>query len=111
MRTEENKEQFTSMMNVIAALKDEVSKVYGFWENRTDKNNETDQKIKKIFLSGKDASLPGFDEYLTTVMKKKVEVSNVWTNAFSFENYIPKLSSRESLNYSVAVGLALPESY
>ena len=108
--------QFTSTVNVgrttnpedvekkRSLLKDEITKLTLYWQN----HNETEDKsIKKIILSGSDATTPGLKEYLADVAGCPVDLANVWVNIFDFKNQIPEMSFEDSLNYAPAIGLAL----
>lgn len=103
-------ELFFSLMNAVSALKDEVNKLSVYWRTHQDAGGDARKKIEKVVLTGRDAALPGFDEYLALSLSVPVEVGNVWRNICSFDDYIPPIPFDESLDYAAAVGLALPKS-
>lgn len=100
---------FFSLIGIISEFKDEISKFYTYWLAKNDPNGESGGKINKIILCGKDSAIVGLKDYLSQSLKIKVEIGNVWTNAFSTEQISPEISFLESLNFAVAVGLALPK--
>lgn len=111
LKDRKNMDLFFSLMNAISALKDEVNKLSTYWHTHKDGSGEMGKKISKIILSGRDAGLSGFDDYLSLSLGIPVEVGNVWENTFSFNEYVPPISFSESLDYAAAVGLALPKGH
>ena len=109
LKDHKNKDLFLSLMNTISVLRDEVNKLSTYWNTHKDLGGEVGRPIRKILLCGKDASIPGFVDYLSLTLNLPVEVGNVWTNAFSFRDYIPPIPQSDSLDYAAAVGLALPK--
>ncbi|MES3006074.1 MAG: pilus assembly protein PilM [Patescibacteria group bacterium] len=112
VRSKENEAIFMSLINTASALKDEITRVYTYWESYRDKSKGGDvllSSIGRIVLSGRDASLAGFREYIALSMHIDVELANVWTNIMSFDKAIPQIEYAESLNYGMAIGLALPK--
>lgn len=100
---------FFSLIGIISELKDEISKFYTYWLEKNDPNGEYGGKISKIILCGKDSTIAGLKDYLSQSLKTRVEIGNVWINAFSTEDYLPEISFSESLNFATAIGLALPD--
>ncbi|MDO8591085.1 MAG: pilus assembly protein PilM [bacterium] len=108
VKNRENMELFLSLMNTISAVKDEVNKLFSYWQTHQDSQGAAGKKIEKIILCGRDANLAGFDEYLSTSVKVPVEVAKVWQNAFSYDTHVPNIPFLDSLDYASAIGLALP---
>ncbi len=102
-----HREFFSTLMNSISALSEEINRHYIYWHTHSDKQGRKPPLIKKIILCGGDANLSGLPEHLSLLLKTKVELGNVWTNAFSLEGQIPRISFSESLSYAAAVGLGL----
>jgi Tfp pilus assembly PilM family ATPase len=112
--------QFTSTVNVGRAVdpgdaekrwslvKNEIVKLKLYWQSHNEDNNEL---IKTVILSGKAAVVPGFKEYLADAAGCLVNLANVWTNVFSFSELIPEMSFEDSLNYAPAIGLAISRFY
>lgn len=111
LKDRKNMDLFFSLMNAISALKDEVNKLSMYWHTHKDGAGEMGQKIQKIVLSGRDAGLSGFDDYLSLSLGLPVTVGNVWVNTFSFHEYVPPLTLGESLDYAAAIGLAMPKGH
>jgi type IV pilus assembly protein PilM len=112
VHSKENERIFMSLINTVSALKDEINRIYTYWESYRQKNRDGDvliSPISHIVLSGRDASLSGFREYVALSMRTDVELANVWTNIISFDNDIPPVEYSESLSYGTAIGLALPK--
>lgn len=112
IRSKENIDFFSSILTIVSALKDEVHKVIAYWESRAagisaGREGGADASIESIFLSGRNAGIPGLDEYFAANIRKPVTVANVWQNVFSFDDSIPELPFEESLGYAVSIGLSL----
>ena len=108
----ENKESvaiFFSLANIVSVIKDEISKFYTYWLAKNDSGGESGGKISKIILCGKDAAIAGLKEYLSQSLKIEVETAEVWVNAFSLNDRLPEISFLDSLNFAVAIGLAMPQ--
>lgn len=89
--------------DAIFALRHEIERVNTYWGERGE-----GQPIQYIVVSGQDAELISQISHLSPNPQIPLKVANVWQNAFSGEHYIPPISFRDSLNYAVAAGLALP---
>jgi Tfp pilus assembly PilM family ATPase len=112
--------QFTSTINVgrvvdpadiekrRSLLKDEVVKLNLYWQGLNENDNEP---IKKIIISGKTAVAPSLKECLAEVASCRVDLANVWGNVFSFSEQIPEMSLEDSLDYAPAIGLAISRFY
>ncbi len=120
-RSKDDQALFTSLINTAASLRDEISRIYFYWQSSLEKikNGEKGKSemsteamsktpIQKILVTGKDSSILGFRDYLAISLKLKVELGDVWSNVFSFENNIPPIERNESLNYDTVIGLSLP---
>ncbi|MES2471082.1 MAG: pilus assembly protein PilM [Patescibacteria group bacterium] len=101
--TEETKKLFSAVINVLSGLKDEISKVISYWHTHEDGQHQ----VHAVVLSGRDALIPGFAEYVATNSSVTVSVADVWKNVCVFDKYVPPIPYEESLNYGVAIGLAL----
>jgi Tfp pilus assembly PilM family ATPase len=84
----------------------ELNKIMIFWF--TDKKeSQENHKIEKAIIVGKYANAEGAEEILENGLKIDVQMGEVWTNCFSQNDYVPELSSDDSMEYAVAIGLAL----
>ena len=63
--------------------------------------------VERVYLLGGSANLKGFPEYIAGKVHAQTERPDVWRNAFSFDDYIPPIDYRTSLQYATAIGLAL----
>ncbi|MFA5934138.1 MAG: type IV pilus assembly protein PilM [Candidatus Paceibacterota bacterium] len=111
LRNSANKELFSILLNSVSILRDEINRHYIYWHTHKDESGNDREKINRIILCGGDAHLPGLLGYLTTSMRTKVELANIWSNINSLEHYSPKINFGESLIYSTALGLALRDFY
>lgn len=109
IRNKKNENLLSALVSSVSVLRDETLKVLNYWDNYINTNNEGADRIKKILLSGRDASLSGFAEHFASFTKLPTEIVDVWTNCFSFDSYIPPLIREDSLEYPAAIGLALPQ--
>jgi len=110
LKEKEDSDLFFALANTVSILKDEIERVYIYWQTHKDKEGEVGKSISKIILSGKDATLLGFRDHLALSLKIPVEIGNPWVNAFSFDEIIPSLNETDALNYAACIGLALPKS-
>lgn len=91
-------------LNTAQALLENINKIIIFWE--TQAQNEGN-KIKTIFLFGEYCFSDDLLNFLERKLPINVKFANVWRNAFSFNDYFPKIHMRESLKYAACVGLSL----
>lgn len=109
-RNGQYRELFPILLDAITILKEQISKNFVYWHNHPDKKDATPPSIEKIILCGGDTNLEGLAEHFSLAMQTKVEIGNVWQNAFSTESYVPPISFSSSLSYGTAIGLALREA-
>ncbi len=88
-------------------LSEEINRHFVYWHAEKDKNGAPKEKIEKIILAGAESGLSGFRDYLSRALFVPVEMANIWTNVFSFDDRIPELDYRDSLRFGTAIGLAL----
>lgn len=110
VRVSESKEIFDALLPTVSSIKDEISRHLIFWKSHTQHLHVPSPEVRQIYLSGGDANLRGFPEYLSYEFKLPVKLANPWVNITDFENYIPEITYRESLSYAPALGLALSGS-
>jgi Tfp pilus assembly PilM family ATPase len=63
--------------------------------------------VSRVILVGGNANMAGLAEYLEAALEVEVVIGNVWTNVFSFQEHIPTMHHRESLEFATSIGLAL----
>jgi len=107
--TESSSADILSTYPALKNLVSEIEKVFMYWQTQADRQNKRVAPIEKIILCGEEAGREGVAHYLATELTTKVELANVWRNAFSFDTYVPSISQKDSLVYAGAVGLALPK--
>ncbi len=105
VRDKENEEVFNSLLPLVSVIKDEVAKCVSYWDSNFGAHGL--KPVSKILLCGGDSNLFGLPEYLSYELKLPVELGNPWVNLVSFGDYIPQIELKESLVYSIAIGLAL----
>lgn len=88
----------------------ELKKVYDYWNAQVAADKEKGKEVKKIIICGERAANDALVKEFERVSPVQVEQANVWTNAFSFDEYIPDIPLSESLGFAPAVGLALMAS-
>lgn len=110
-QAESQNELFAVLLNTMSILRDELNKHYIYWHTYSDPTGIPRPKIEKIFFCGGNANLPGLIHYISTSMRVKAELGNVWTNVNNFEEYIPPIYHMDSMGYGTAIGLALSDFY
>jgi len=92
-------------------FKSEIKKVYTYWSSQGDNSaplkHAKARNIEKVLVCGDGVFEAGVLEQIASGVPTSVEVANVWTNAFSFGDYIPEIVAKDSIEYAGAVGLAL----
>jgi Tfp pilus assembly PilM family ATPase len=100
---------FLSLINTASALKDEIDRIILYWQSYVSKHSSNnDGSIDTILLSGRDALINGFKEYLRATIRLQVDTANVWFNIYDLDEKIPNIDYIDSLDYAVAIGLGLP---
>lgn len=90
-----------------AALADEVAKHYHFWDTRRNDKGERMTPVGQVYLVGGTANLKGLADYIALRVQAPTERPNVWRNVCDFNDYIPPIDRRTSLQFATAIGLAL----
>lgn len=108
---EKDKEIMSALVNTASAFREEIEKIYIYWHTHQEKKGSSDNTApaQKIILSGKDALMNGFKEYISQSLRVETEIANVWENVATFEEYVPPISAREAIDFGRAIGLALPK--
>ncbi len=96
-----------ALMPTVSALKDEIGKHYRYWNIHKDSFGRKRPKIDHVLLCGGLANLSGLPEYLISNLHTSVQIANIFTNLNSFDNYIPNVDFKDSLQYATSIGLAL----
>lgn len=107
-KREQNGEIFAALAPSISLLADELVRATDYYSNHTGHIHGGNPSIDTILISGGDGNLFGLDTYLAGVLKIPVEHANPFVTLRSrMALPIPQLTSRESLAYTCAIGLAL----
>jgi len=106
-RNMQNREIFSVLLNSVSVLRDEMVKHSLYWHTHKDEEGRDRPPIKKIIMCGGDANLIGLSEYLSSSMKIKVELANVWINIMDAGRSVPEITFNRSLTFAAALGLAL----
>lgn len=99
---------YEALISGISILKDELLSRIEYWHSRDYK--KTDRRLQQVILCGGSSNLLGLPEYLSESLELPTKLANVWTNAFSLEEYIPPIDARHSYGYATAIGLALADT-
>jgi Tfp pilus assembly PilM family ATPase len=97
-------EIFFSIANLVSVIRDGVMKYVDYWNHKGDKG----KAVKGVIINGMPVLLDSFDHYLEQGVNLKVNIANVWENAFSFDHTVPSVPFVESIDFVTSVGLALP---
>ncbi|HVU75300.1 MAG TPA: pilus assembly protein PilM [Candidatus Paceibacterota bacterium] len=90
-----------------SALADEVMRHFHYWDTRRNDEGQRVTPVGKILFVGGSANLRGLTDYIAGRAQAPCERGNVWRNVASFDDYIPPIDKRHSLQYATAIGLAL----
>ncbi|HEV3244835.1 MAG TPA: pilus assembly protein PilM [Candidatus Paceibacterota bacterium] len=101
------KKGLEALSGVASALGSEVAKHFNYWDTRRNELGERVTPVSKVLLVGGGANLKGLGDYIAGRVQAEVIRPNVWSNVCSFEEYIPPIERRVSLQYATAIGLAL----
>ena len=96
-----------SITATAAALADEISRHFHYWDTRRDEHGERMTPVGRVVLVGGSSNLRGLADFIASKVQAPTEHGNVWRNICSFDEYIPPIDRRASLEYATAAGLAL----
>lgn len=96
-----------SALALASAFADEVLQQYHFWNTRRNPLGEREVPLSGVLLVGGSANLRGLADYVSGRVQAPVERPNVWRNVCNFDEYIPPIERRASLQYATVIGLAL----
>jgi len=87
---------------LIENLASEIEKSINFFAESINSRD----KVEKVILSGGGAMLHDFSSYLSSRLKMKIDIGDPLSQ-IDIKNFPYKISSRDLLSYSTAIGLAL----
>jgi type IV pilus assembly protein PilM len=98
---------FKLVSGTASVLADEVARHFDYWDTRRNEHGERLTPVGKVVLVGGNANLKGLDDLIASRVHAPVEVGDVWRNVAPFDEYIPPIEKRASLQYATSIGLAL----
>ena len=104
--TKGNEEYLAAMLSTVSAIRDEIARRLGYWQDRAIPGS-THEPVSRAILIGGNASMRGFPEYLESALQLPIASGDAFTNFASRDTWIPSLDYTESLAYASAIGLAL----
>ena len=93
----------------IVSLKNEIRKVFAFWNTRLDKDGKPLKRIERVLITGRGAANKDFVKALMEDIDIEHVFADVWINALPHPENTTPVDSPESLMYSAAIGVALPD--
>ena len=96
-----------AISGVASALADEITRHHHYWDTRRNERGERVTPVEQVYLIGGSANLKGLGDHIAARVQADVARPNVWQHVCSFDDYIPPLDRRVSLEYATAIGLAL----
>lgn len=106
-KTPQAKQAAEVLTMTAAVLADEVTRHYRFWDTRRDERGDRMTPVERVLLVGGNANLKGLGSYIAGRVQAPTERGNVWLRIGSFDEYIPPIDWRASLQFATAIGLAL----
>ena len=96
-----------ALSGAASSLGSEVARHFNYWDTRRNERGERVTPVSRVLLLGGSANMKGLGDYISGRVQAPVDRPNVWRNVCSFEEYIPPIERRTSLQYATAIGLAL----
>ena len=103
----ENAPALEAISGTASALADEVARHYHYWDTRRNDRGDRMTPVGKVILVGGNANLEGLSEYIAGRVQAPVERGDPWRHVADFNDYIPPIDRKVSLQYATAIGLAL----
>lgn len=103
----EKSEEAQATMGTAAALADEVTRHFHYWDTRRNERGERMTPVGQVLFVGGSANLNGLTDYIAARVQAPTERANVWRHICDFDEYIPPIDYRRSLQFATAAGLAL----
>ena len=96
-----------AVIGTASALAGEVVRHYNYWDTRRNERGERVTPVGCVVLVGGSSNLCGLADYIAGRVQAPVYLGDIWKRIFSFDDYIPPIGIRLSLEYATAAGLAL----
>lgn len=107
LRAKQDSPGLDALAGTASAFSDEVARHYHYWDTHRGEHGEHSTPVDRIVLVGGQANLKGIADYVARRVHAETVRGEVWGNVCSFDEYIPPIDYRTSLQYATAVGLAL----
>lgn len=96
-----------ALSGTASAFADEVARHFHFWDTRRDKQTDRMMHVDRVVMVGGGANLKGILDFIARRIHAETVRGDIWGNVCRFEEYVPPIDYRMSLQYATAVGLAL----
>lgn len=96
-----------AIMGTVTALRDEIQRHFVYWHTHSEAAGRPHRPIESIILCGGNANVRGLPAFLSQTVRAKIELADVWQNAFSLSQYVPPIPHNQSLRFATVAGLAL----
>lgn len=96
-----------AIIGTASALADEITRHYHYWDTRRNEKGERMTPVGSVVLIGGGANLNGLPDYIAGRVQAPTSIADVWQHVCNFDEYIPPIDRRTSLQYATAVGLAM----
>lgn len=96
-----------TMTKAVTVLSEEIMRHFHYWDTRRDEHGNRVTPVQRVILVGGSANLAGLAEFIARKVQVPVERGDIWHNICSFDDYVPPIDNRTSLQYATAAGLAL----
>lgn len=96
-----------ALTGTASALADEIARHFHYWDTRRNEHGERVTPVERVFIIGGGANLKGLGDYIAARVQAETLRPDVWKNVCSFDDYIPPIDRRTSLQFATAIGLAL----
>lgn len=87
-------------------FRDSINKIIIYWFTSKEQHVQS-AKIENVILTGENIESSDLINFLESNLSVNAVFANVWTNCFDVHDYIPAISSKESLKYATCIGLSL----
>ncbi len=108
--TGKGKKIFEALIPSLTDLIEQIKKYINYYHSHAAHEHlpPDGKKVEKILVCGEEANLSGLTDFLSKELKVLVEIGNPWVNILPNPlNETPELPFKESLKYTIALGLAL----
>jgi len=106
---EGDQEVLSAIISTASVFRQEIEKVFDYWQTYRGSKNPA-EKIQKIILSGKDAHILGFTDYISQNTKTETVVGCVWQNFGASTKQTPPIGEDDSLDWAGVIGVAILNS-